>query len=690
MRIAVDIGGTFTDLVAVKDDLGLVNSKALSTPEDQSIGIMDCLEKTGLNLSDTELFLHGSTVAINTVLERKGAKTALVTTRGFRDVYEIGRCNRTESYNLDFHRPKPLIPRHLRFEVTERMTYRGEVYKPLAEEELDEIVRSIQSSEVEAVAVCLLHAYANPAHERRVAEILRGQLPGVYVTISSEIMREFREYERTSTTALNAYVGPIVVKYLTNLEHSLGDKGFRGKLLMMQSNGGAMSVETTKKMPVAMMESGPVSGVSGAIQVGKALGFSNVISFDMGGTTAKTSLAKDEKLQYATGGYYIGGFASGQPMMLPVVDIVEVGAGGGSIAWIDGAGALKIGPISAGAVPGPICYRRGGQEPTITDANLVLGRIGANSFLGGEMDVLVDEPRQIIEEKIAKPLDISWQDAAFGILEIADTLMALALREVSVEKGYDPRDFVMVASGGAGPLHIMSLAKELNIPTVVIPNLPGQFSALGMLMSDLQHNYVRTYLSSFESSDVSVLNGIIDQMVQEGEETLQDEGAQPGQLRMQRFLDLRYVGQEFTISVPLDEPHVQEENKGAIKARFDEMHQRMYGHSASGEKVEVIAVRIIAEGIIGNKELSGSSEEMTGDGRPYDERDVFFDRESGFVKTPVYKRTNLTVGQQFEGPAIIEEYASNTVVHPGDRVRVDASGHIVIDVCLNAAKGRKA
>lgn len=682
MRIGVDIGGTFTDLVAVLNDNTLVNSKSLSTPQDQSVGIMDCLAKTDLNLAGTELFLHGSTVAINTVIERKGAKTALVTTRGFRDVYEIGRCNRPESYNLDFHRPKPLIPRHLRFEVTERLNYKGEVLTPLVKEELNGIIKTVKEEHVESIAVCLLHSYANPEHERQVAEILRAALPGVYVTISSEIMREFREYERTSTTALNAYVGPIVVKYLNTLEKSLGEMGFKGKMLMMQSNGGAMSVETTKKMPVAMMESGPVSGVSGAIQVGKALGFSNVISFDMGGTTAKTSLAKDEKLQYATAGYYIGGLASGQPMMLPVVDIVEVGAGGGSIAWIDAAGALKIGPISAGATPGPICYSQGGTEPTITDANLVLGRIGASSFLGGEMDVLEDEPKKMIGDKIGKPLGLSWEEAAFGIVEISDTIMSLALRAVSIEKGYDPRDFVMVASGGAGPLHIMSLAKELSIPTVIIPNLPGQFSALGMLMSDLQHNYVQTYLSDFETVDMAALNGILDQMVKEGEETLLGEGAMPGQFVTQRFVDMRYIGQEYTISVPIDEKHITSENKDAVKARFDEMHQRMYGHSAENEKVQFNAVRVIAEGVIGNKDLSANRESRTGDGKPHAWRDVFFNRKAGFVETPVYNRYNLQAEQEFDGPAIIEEYAATTLVHPGDHVRVDPTGHIIVRVKL--------
>jgi N-methylhydantoinase A len=688
LRIGVDIGGTFTDLVAVSDDNTLLNSKALSTPEDQAAGIMDCLAKANLNLPDSELFLHGCTVAINTVIERKGAKTALITTRGFRDVYEIGRCNRVESYNLDFHRPKPLIPRHLRFEITERMNYKGEILIPLAADEMEGIISAIEAEGVESIAVCFLHSYANPRHERYAAEILKKALPGKYVTISSDIMREFREYERTSTTALNAYVGPIVVKYLNSLEKSLHTKGFRGSMLMMQSNGGAMSAEVTKKTPVAMMESGPVSGVTGAIQVAKTLGYSNVISFDMGGTTAKTSLAKDGRLQYAANGYYIGGYASGQPMMLPVADIVEVGAGGGSIAWIDSAGALKIGPVSAGAVPGPVCYRRGGTEPTITDANLVLGRIGARSFLGGEMEVLVEEPGKIIEEKIAKPLNMSWREAAYGIIEIADTKMSLALRAVSIEKGYDPRDFVMVASGGAGPLHIMSLAKELCIPTVIIPNLPGQFSALGMLMSDLQHNYVQTHLSPLETVDADVLNGIISQMIDEGRRTLFSEGASSDQLRIQRFVDLRYIGQEFTISVPIDEDQINASGKSAIKSRFDEMHQRMYGHSAAEEKAEIIAVRLIAEAAIGNKGLSAVKDEMKGDGLPYGEREVFYSRESGFVITPVYRRGNLTVGQRIKGPAIIEEYASTTVVHPGDEIEVTPSGHIIVSVYLTDTLSR--
>ncbi len=679
LSIGVDIGGTFTDLVAHDESGKLWHSKTLTTPEDQSKGIMECIVKAGVSLAEVELILHGSTVAINTVIERKGAKTALVTTKGFRDVYEIGRGNRHEGYNLNFQRPRPLIPRHLRYEVTERVNSSGQEIAPLEEMEIQELIQKLKAQNIASVAICLLHSYVNSTHEKSVGNLIQSGYPEAYITLSHETMREFREFERTSTTALNAYVGPIVVRYINNLVTKLREDGFNGNLLLMQSNGGAMSEQAAKKLPVSMMESGPVAGVTGAAKVGLALGYQNVISFDMGGTTAKTSLIKDGKPAYTTA-YYIGGYASGQPMMLPVVDIVEVGAGGGSMAWIDGAGSLKVGPESAGADPGPVCYGKGGVRPAVTDANVVLGRIGANSFLGGEMTVDVEKAREAIRTTIAEPLGLTLEQAAYGILQIVDAKMSLALRAVSIERGHDPRDFALVVSGGAGPVHAVSLARELSVPTVIIPQFPGQFSALGMLMSDLQHDYVQTYYSLLSAASEDQINGLFKQLAGEGIDTLLKEGARLDQVEIQRFLDLRYVGQEFTISVPLEDEFLTGSGKSRIKAKFDQMHHILYGHSAQAEAAQIINVRVTARGLIGSNNLAIKKNEVKMGSSLSGYRQVYLDRESGYVECPVYQRNRLVAGQELTGLAIIEEYSSNILVFPGDRVVVSDLGHLLIHV----------
>ncbi len=493
MRIAVDIGGTFTDLVAVDDQGKVSRSKSLTTPDDLARGIQDCLRGAKIDVAGAEFFVHGSTVTINAVLERKGARTGLITTEGFRDVYEIGRGNRPEGYNLFFKRPVPLVPRDLRLEVDERLYATGEVLKPLDEASAARTIAALKSAGVESVAVCLLHAYANASHEERLGVLLREQFPQAYASLSHEILREFREYERTSTTVLNAYVGPLVNRYLVSLEKMLADSGFDGTFRVMQSNGGVMSAQTAKKMPVTMMESGPVAGVIAAARLGESLDCRHIISFDMGGTTAKSSLIKDFHPE-VTSSYYVGGYVSGQPMMLPVVDIVEVGNGGGSIAWIDPAGGLKVGPQSAGAAPGPACYGKGGVEPTVTDANLIAGRIDPEYFLGSGVRLQRDKAAQAVGDKIAKPLGLSVEEAALGILTIANFNMSLSVRAVSVEKGYDPRDCVLVPSGGGGALHAIAIARELAVPRVIIPPMPAHFSALGMLLADLKHDYVQTYV----------------------------------------------------------------------------------------------------------------------------------------------------------------------------------------------------
>jgi N-methylhydantoinase A len=676
VRIAVDIGGTFTDLVAVDDSGRVYRGKTLTTPQDLARGIDDCLRGAGVEVADARFLVHGSTVAINAVIERNGARVGLITTKGFRDVYEIGRGNRPEGYNLFFKRPVPLVPRDLRQEVDERLYASGEVLKPLDEASAGETIGALKAGGVESVAVCLLHAYANAAHEQRVGELLQEQFPEAYVSLSHEILREFREYERTSTTVLNSYVGPIVSRYLVSLENMLGGAGFRGAFRVMQSNGGVMAAETAKKLPVTMMESGPVAGVIAAARLGEALDCRQIISFDMGGTTAKSSLIKDFHPE-VTSNYYVGGYVSGHPMMLPVVDIVEVGSGGGSIAWIDAAGGLKVGPQSAGAAPGPACYDKGGTEPTVTDANLIAGRIDPEYFLGSGIRLQRNQAEHVIAEKIAKPLGLSLEEAALGILTIANYNMSLSVRAVSVEKGYDPRDCALVPSGGGGALHAMPIARELSVPRVVIPPMPAHFSALGMLMADLKHDYVQTFVRELAEIGGAEIDDVFGVLERSAGDMLALEGAKPAEIVLRRFLDMRYRGQEYTLPVPVAENLRAVADFGAIRSRFDQLHQEHYGHSAPEEPVMTVNLRLSALGRFENKLplVSAAREEERGvRGR----RPVIFENQP--VDTPIYMRGGFRAGDRLDGPAVIEDVGATILVYPGDSMTVSDQGFLIIDV----------
>jgi N-methylhydantoinase A len=678
MRIAVDIGGTFTDLVAVDDQGEVYRSKALTTPDDLARGIQDCLNAAKILVSKARFFVHGSTVTINAVLERKGARTGLITTKGFRDVYEIGRGNRPEGYNLFFKRPVPLVSRDLRLEVDERLYATGEVLKPLDETSASETIGALKTAGVESVAVCLLHSYANPVHEERLGQLLHQQFPEAYVSLSHEILREFREYERTSTTVLNSYVGPLVSRYLVSLERMLADSGFGGTFRVMQSNGGVMSAETAKKIPVTMMESGPVAGVIAAAYVGELLDCHHVISFDMGGTTAKTSLIKDFHPE-VTSSYYVGGYVSGHPMMLPVVDIVEVGNGGGSIAWIDPAGGIKIGPQSAGASPGPACYGQGGAEPTVTDANLIVGRIDPAYFLGSGIRLQREQAAEAITERIGKPLGLSLEEAALGILTIANFNMSLAVRAVSVEKGYDPRDCALVPSGGGGALHAMAIARELSVPRVIIPPMPAYFSAFGMLLADLKHDYVQTFVRELSDTSGAQIADAFASLEKSAIETLTEEGAARNQISLRRFLDMRYRGQEYTLPVPLLEDVRSIKDFGPIRARFDQLHQEHYGHSAPNEPVMMVNLRLSALGRFDNR-LPLYSAHQDGDRGERGRRPVIFDSSHQAVNCPIYLRNGFRAGDRLEGPAVIEELGATILLYPGDNLQINEFGHLVIEV----------
>jgi N-methylhydantoinase A len=676
--LALDIGGTFTDLVAFDLATGEIHqAKSSTTPYDLAVGIRETLAKSGLPMATAETFIHGSTVAINTAIERTGARTALVVTEGMRDVYKIGRGSRPEAYNLFFKRPEPYVPRHRTLEIVERLNADGDVVTVLDRANATGVAQRLNTDDIEAVAVVFLHSWANPDHEAKVGAIIAQEAPGLYLSLSHEILREYREYERMSTTVLNAYVGPRVKRYLGDLEDLLAEFGFTGRLLIMQSNGGTMTPETAKRVPVNMMESGPVGGIIAAAEVSGNLGYKNVLAFDMGGTTAKVSLVQNSEPSIAQG-YYIGGLASGHPVMLPVVDIIEVGTGGGSIAWIDEVGALKVGPRSAGGHPGPVCYGQGGTAPTVTDANVILGRLSPSRFLGGEMPLDVEGAREAIRKTIAVPLDLTVEAAALGIIKIAVAEMSLAVRGVSVERGYDPRDFAMVGFGGAGPLHSAQIARELHIPTLIVPRVPGHFSALGMLMSDLRHDYVRTYYKSLADSDFAEMGRIFGGMVDEARALLINEGTAADAMTFQLFLDIRYVGQEFPIQTPIEQAALANGDAGRIRAAFDEIHDRRFGHKATAEAVEIVNIRLTATG---KRERSRFPElpAATTDAL-IAHRHVIFDDSLEGIECPIYDRERLGPGARVSGPAVVQEYASTTVLFPGDEMQVAPSGEMIVTI----------
>ena len=672
--VAIDIGGTFTDLIGFDEAAGaFVQAKSLTTPAHLVQGIIDCLHKSGLKSAAIDELIHGSTIAINTLIERKGAATGLIVTRGTRDVYIIGRGNRPEAYNLLFHKHRPLVSRRLTLEADERMLGSGDIHAPLKRASVEDACRFFAQEGVESVAVCFLHSYSNPEHERVAGEIVRTLLPDAYLSLSHEILREYREFERTSTTVVNAYIGPKVGGYVRSLKDDLGKVGFRGDLAIMRSNGGVMTPEVATDRPVAMMESGPVGGIIASARVGHALGFPNVISFDMGGTTAKTSLIRDGEPTMAPG-YYVGGYASGHPVMLPMIDVVEVGAGGGSIAWIDDIGALKVGPQSAGADPGPICYRGGGTEPTITDANVVLGRLDPDNFLGGQMKLDAEAAARGIREKIAAPLKMELTAAAQAILDISISTMSLAVREVSVKKGFDPRDFVLVAAGGAGPLHIAAVARELHVPKMIIPLFPSHFSALGMLLADERHDFIRTHYGDLAGINFAALVQTHAEMLREATSGLRHKDNAEQQIH----LDLRYVGQEFTLQVPVTLEQLQAADRHGIRQAFDAMYEHRYAHHSPEEPVEMVNVRLA---VIGKRPrlrfpTLGASKMSA----PARQRQVYLSSPTSPIACPVYDRAALGAGTRLAGPALIQEHGTTTVLFERDTCEVAPSGELVITV----------
>jgi N-methylhydantoinase A len=675
--VGIDIGGTFTDLVGYVDG-AIVTSKTSTVPADPTLGISRSLELAGCEAENLAEILHGSTIAINTVLEGKGARTALLTTQGFRDVYAIGRSNRIEAFDLNFKRPEPLVPRRLTIEIPERILASGEVLTPLSEEAVRAALRELRAAGVESVAVCFLHSYANPAHERRAGEIIRQACPDLVVTLSHEILREYREYERTSTTALNAFVGPRVGGYLRRFERFLRGGAFAGKIHIMRSNGGVMSITHAQEQPVTMMESGPVAGMIGAGRLAKVLGLQRCVGFDMGGTTAKASLITDGAPAIENG-YVIGHHASGQPMQLPVVDIVEIGAGGGSIAWVDPTGGLHVGPKSVGADPGPACYGLGSGEPVVTDADLVLGRINPQRFLNGGMSLDREASEAAIADKLGS-LGLGVREAALGIARIADVSMSLAVRAVSVNKGVDPRETAMIAFGGAGPLHAVSIAREIFIPTVVVPKLPGTFSALGMLMCSWRQDFLQTLIGRVGELGEPEVEKVFRDLAGQGREHLVRDGIPEGVSDFRFYADLRYAGQEHALSIPVEGVESLTRDTSAVRARFDREHDRRYGQSAPNEALEIVSIRLVVTADRGDDAAEQWLQEpWTAEAEaPVGARPVVFSDPHRPIEAAIYWRPALAAGASFVGPAVIEEPNSTILVHPGDRVEVTKHGHLVI------------
>jgi N-methylhydantoinase A len=681
VRVAVDIGGTFTDATLIDESSGSVSiAKVLTTPADPSSGFMQAVERAlhegGVDAGSVTFVVHATTVATNAIIEGKIARSGFVTTAGFRDLLEIARQVRPTLYDTQFEKPPPLVPRDRAVGVTERLGPAGEVLVPLDDASVREAAALFRRENVESIAVCLLHSYVNPEHEQRVGAVLAEELPGVPVSLSAEVAPEFREYLRASTTVINASIRPVVERYLARIEARLAEAGIQAKLLVMQSSGGVFGADAAATKPVFMVESGPAAGVIASAYLGETLEEPNVLSFDMGGTTAKVGLIQDGRpsvtKDYTVGGHAgagIGGMSlSGYPVRTPVVDLVEIGAGGGSIAWVDSGGLLRVGPQSAGADPGPVCYRRGGTEPTVTDANVVLGRLNPAYFLGGEMGLDVEGARRAIEERCANPLGLDVTAAAHGIVEIANAAMVNALHLISVQRGYDPRDFLLVGFGGAGPVHANAIARDAEMPRLVIPRSPGIFSATGLLTTDLKRDAAITMMRRLDEVDKRAIESVFTDLERAGRDELEEEGISGGRVEFLRQLDLRYVGQSYELTIPAGED---------LLARFHAEHDRVYGFAAPAEPVELVSVRLTSIGRIAKPPLRVLADGETRG--PKERREVYFAEAGGYVDCPIYDRYALPAGAHIAGPAVVEEFDSTTVVHPGFSVSVDGAGNLTIE-----------
>jgi N-methylhydantoinase A len=673
-RAAVDIGGSFTDLVFIDEKSGKTRSaKVPSTPKDVAVGVIDAVEQGRLDLSECRYFIHGTTVGLNAFIQRKGAKTGLITTEGFRDVLEIARMSRDVMYNLWYQRPPPFVERPLRLEVAERTNAQGEVVLPLRHSDVKKAIELFKSKKVEAVAVCLLHSYANPKHERAIGRILKTDFPGVPYSLSSDIAREYREYERTNTTVLDAYIKPLMSRYVRRLEHDLKERGFKGKLMITLSSGGARSAFLLTKTPIMALNSGPAGGVVGASNLSRRLQTKNLIGIDAGGTSFDVSLVIDNEPSIAE-----QSIVESYPILTPAIDIRSIGAGGGSIAWIDEGGHLHVGPQSAGAEPGPMCYGKGGTRPTVTDAAICAGILDPKYFLGGSVEL---EPKLSFEgmKEFGSKLDSSIEETSAGILSLITANMAGAVREITIGQGRDPREFSLLSYGGATSMLVAELASELGMTSVIVPREPGNFSAWGMLFMDVVYDYSQTFVGDFDEMNIKTYNDIFSELELAGARELAKEGIGKDELGFSRSMDLRYEWQSHYIRVPIAENRLDRDAVAKISESFHDAHERNFGHRRPA-KIQSVHLRTRAIGrlprpnIMESETRSGSAEAAL-EGT----RNVYV-RGEGFVSYKTYRRPALSFGNMIEGPAIIEEETSTTLIRRGDRLTVDQFGNLAIDV----------
>ena len=702
-RLGIDIGGTFTDIVLIGDDGSVLTQKVPSTPGNYAEGIAAGL--ASLLPRQISEVVHGTTVATNTILERKGALTGLITTKGFRDVLEIGRLRYPRLYDLTWEKPLPLASRRLRREVEERIGANGEIVQPLAVEEAREMIRWMLAQNIDSLAVCLINAYINPTHERQLGELIRGIAPDLPVSLSCDVLPEIKEYERTSTTVINAYLQPVVSRYLHSLSDRLNQQLSHADsteasashhdspvvsdsllLYVMQSNGGVMSAESAAEMPIHIIESGPAAGVIASLTLAERVGLTNVLTLDMGGTTAKASLIEDGQIMHSPE-YQVGGGVSvgtrlsrggGYPLRVPAIDIAEVGAGGGSIVYLDTGGALRVGPQSAGAVPGPACYALGGEEPTLTDANVVLGYLNPEHLAGGALSLNAEKAHQSLHDKIAVPLSLSSPDAAYGVYRIAAANMARAARAVSLERGRDPREFVLCAFGGNGPLHATELAESLGMKRILIPRSPGLFSAFGLLYADIAYHLVQTYKRLLTELDTGEFKETLGRLETSAQEGLMAEGETATQIILQRAVDLRYAGQSSELTLPIVNADIgQPQFFHTLGERFAADHERTYGHRAPDDPIEIVNIRLTA--LIPTAKSQFSSFQSRDSQSLTSNRRCYFGRETGWLEVPVLSREGL--GSEPEsGPFIIEEYDTTILVPPRCTAQRDEWGNIVIDM----------
>ena len=684
IRVATDVGGTFTDLVCFETDTdtgkhSIVTAKTDTTPPDFEIGVLNVLAKGQVDPSEVDFLAHGTTVVINSITERKGVKVGLITTKGFRDSLEIARGNRPDFFNLHYQKPIPFVPRYLRRELPGRMSYRGEESESLDMALLPSILDDFKSEGVAAVAVCFLHSYANFSHEETAMKEVKRLWPEVAVVASHQITREWREYERTSTAVLSAYVQPAAEKYLKQLANGLKEKGFKGSPYIMQSNCGVDSLESVSRIPITMVESGPASGFWGAAELGKLINEPNVIALDIGGTTAKCSLIENGQVRIMTN-YWIerDGKSAGYPIMVPVVDLVEIGNGGGSIAWVDDYSKLHVGPQSSGAIPGPAAYGKGGIEATTTDANLMLGRINKDYFCGGDINADMESAKSALS-KVGDKLGATAEEAARGIIRIANNNMVNALKLVSLNRGFDPRDFVLVAFGGGGGMHAVALAQELGVKKVIIPAAASVFSAWGMMMSDLRRDHFVTHLVDLTEGAASDIESVFSSVELQAIEQFQTEGIDKKSIKFIRYGNFRYKNQEHTTEVRLSDGPISDKQIGLIEDEFHNTYEREYTYRLD-TSVELVGIHVVATSEVGKLTMQkrpdqGIKEAEARKGA----REVDYALE-GVHKATLYNGEKLLPGMEFNGPAIIEDSGATTVIHPGNRVRVDGYTNIHIEI----------